>query len=245
MALPQIAGYPNFTGIKDREVVHQLKLIWDQLIALSLGESELSGRIPTLGALPADVTNLEQLQQTLSRTVTSLGSTVSGLTAADIANVPAGDIAATDVQAALDELDSEKMPIDPPGGWLSRAAQSIGNNSLTKITANVANEDNDSICDTVNSKLLCNTPGVYRIWSVVQFAADADGVRYSVVKLNNTSYLDYDLDFYGNSGLSTFTHNVLEYRLAATDYLEIYVYHTAGAALNVTLYQFGMQWVRP
>ena len=32
-------------------------------------------------------------------------------TAADIANVPAGNIAATDVQAALNELDTEKQPI--------------------------------------------------------------------------------------------------------------------------------------
>ena len=33
-------------------------------------------------------------------------------TAADIANVPAGSIAATDVQAALNELDTEKQPLD-------------------------------------------------------------------------------------------------------------------------------------
>jgi hypothetical protein len=32
----------------------------------------------------------------------------TGLTAADIAFVPAGNIAATDVQAALEELDTEK-----------------------------------------------------------------------------------------------------------------------------------------
>ena len=38
-----------------------------------------------------------------------LGSVDSNLTAAEIANVPAGSIAATTVQAAIDELDSEKQ----------------------------------------------------------------------------------------------------------------------------------------
>ena len=35
----------------------------------------------------------------------------ANFTAADIANVPAGAIAATDVQAAIDELDAEKTPL--------------------------------------------------------------------------------------------------------------------------------------
>lgn len=36
----------------------------------------------------------------------------SGFTAGQIANVPAGGIAATDVQTALNELDTEKQPLD-------------------------------------------------------------------------------------------------------------------------------------
>lgn len=43
---------------------------------------------------------------------TQIDAEVGGasLTAADIAFVPAGDIAATNVQAAIEELDTEKEP---------------------------------------------------------------------------------------------------------------------------------------
>ena len=34
-----------------------------------------------------------------------------GLTAANVSNTPAGDIAATDVQAAINELDTEKLGV--------------------------------------------------------------------------------------------------------------------------------------
>lgn len=39
-------------------------------------------------------------------------SAITGVTAANVTNTPAGSIAATDVQAAINELDSEKQPLD-------------------------------------------------------------------------------------------------------------------------------------
>lgn len=49
-----------------------------------------------------------ELAKELAAQIEAVATSVSGLTAADIAVTPAGNIAATDVQAALEELDTEK-----------------------------------------------------------------------------------------------------------------------------------------
>lgn len=61
------------------------------------------------------------------------GIDLSAITAADIANVAAGGIAATDVQAALNELDSEKASAADPtfSGVVSLADGTAGAPSLT------------------------------------------------------------------------------------------------------------------
>jgi hypothetical protein len=59
-------------------------------------------------------TELLKLQRTVDGIDTAVdltNSTVGGLTAANVANVAAGTIAATNVQAALNELDTEKASL--------------------------------------------------------------------------------------------------------------------------------------
>ena len=49
-----------------------------------------------------------ELAKELASQIDAVATSVSSLTAADIAFAPAGNIAATDVQAAIEELDTEK-----------------------------------------------------------------------------------------------------------------------------------------
>lgn len=60
-------------------------------------------RLIELGMVP-------ELAAEVASQITAVATSVTNLTAADIAFVPAGGIAATDVQAAIEELDTEKEP---------------------------------------------------------------------------------------------------------------------------------------
>jgi hypothetical protein len=60
--------------------------------------------------------------------IQNASSLIDGLTAADIANVAAGNIAATDVQAALNELDTEKLALS--GGTMTGALD-MGANQIS------------------------------------------------------------------------------------------------------------------
>jgi hypothetical protein len=61
-------------------------------------------RLIELGMVP-------ELAKEVAAQIQAVASSVSGLTAADVAFVAAGNIAATDVQAALEELDTEKVAV--------------------------------------------------------------------------------------------------------------------------------------
>lgn len=67
------------------------------------------GLIPYQPESLADFISTELLK--LERTVDGINSAVDARTASQIANVAAGTIAATDVQAALNELDTEKAAL--------------------------------------------------------------------------------------------------------------------------------------
>ncbi len=58
------------------------------------------------------------------------------ITASEVANVPAGDISATDVQAAVNELDTEKAPLASPAltGTPTAPTASIGTNTTQLAT---------------------------------------------------------------------------------------------------------------
>lgn len=65
--------------------------------------------------------------------------TPGSTTAADIANVPAGNIVATDVQAALNELDNEKQPLDTDLTAIAAlTTTAYGRSLLTQASASAA-----------------------------------------------------------------------------------------------------------
>jgi hypothetical protein len=241
MSAPKIDGYPDFARLADQEVARQLKLVWDQLQALARGEQELEAKVPDTSSLSKATTTLTQLQQAANRRI-------SGLTAADIAAVATGRLTAANLQLALSQLQS------PPGAWLSRSSDFSHNSSGNWLlfTADTANEDNNSICDTVNSRLVCKTAGLYRVWLTSSWETNATGARFSLVTRNGivgvgTSACQANQQAITDAGAATVYGNSQELRLAVDDYLVLNLKQTSGGTLLATsvLTKFGMRWLSP
>ena len=118
------------------------------------------------------------------------------------------------------------------------AVQSISNNTSTAIAFTAADEwDTDSFHSTTTNNTRVTVPtglgGIYHIISAASFAADDASKRIAVLKLNGTTELLYDSRLAQNGGQCNLFTPLLT-RLAAGDYLEVFVFQLSGAALNVT-----------
>ena len=144
----------------------------------------------------------------LAKISAALGAlTLNGaLTAVQITNVAAGGIAATDVQAALDELDSEKAPKASPaftGTWTAAGRLTISANASSVSPQGdallfVANVDDS------NTRLTLEAYGV----GVPAFSfRRALGSNASKTALNNGSQIGI-FGAAGWDGGSAFTNNV-------------------------------------
>ena len=114
------------------------------------------------------------------------------------------------------------------------AAQSIANNTDTVLAFNQERFDTDTIHDTVtnNSRLTATTAGVYIITCSASWASNATGFRHIIIRLNGATYIGIALwDTSQNDSTRMEVSTV--YKLAATDYVEIMVRQTSGAALNI------------
>lgn len=120
------------------------------------------------------------------------------------------------------------------------AAQSISNDTATDLTADTENVDTDSMHSTASNtaRITIQTAGVYLFLAQVVFAADADGRRALLFRVNNTT--NYDVQAVPSVGAlnSMAISGVRILDLSAGDYVTCRVLHTAGAALNATLSEF-------
>jgi hypothetical protein len=62
-----ITGYPNFSALKDRDLVTQLKLVWDALQGLSNGLAAI--QVPDVTDLTSGLNTLKLLEQQLDRRI--------------------------------------------------------------------------------------------------------------------------------------------------------------------------------
>lgn len=137
--------------------------------------------------------------------------------------------------------DNEEFLIDPPAcSVYNNAAQSVADNTGTDLTANSENFDNNSMHSTSSNtaRITAQTAGRYLVFAQVVFAADADGRRALLFRVNNTT--NYDVQAIPSVGAvnSMAVSGVRALTLAAGDYVTCRVVHTAGAALDVTLSEF-------
>jgi hypothetical protein len=161
---------------------------------------------------------------------------------ADLATVQTTDPGDVLTAAWCDQVrDNEEFLIDPPAcSVFASGAQSVADDTGTDLTANSENFDNDSMHSTSSdtARITIQTPGRYLVFGQVVFAADADGRRALLFRVNNTT--DYNVQAVLSVGAinSMAISGVRALTLAAGDYVTCRVVHTAGGSLNVTLNEF-------
>jgi len=116
--------------------------------------------------------------------------------------------------------------------------QSINNATVTTLTWNTDTYDPVGMHDTgVNTdRLTAPMAGTYRVTALVEFAHDVDGVRHVRITKNGTSPILAQANTMAVTVASELTQVVVskDVALAKDDYVICRVYHTAGAALNVS-----------
>ncbi len=163
--------------------------------------------------------------------VASVADTVSdgGITAAKIAALPKCRV----------YNDSPQSVPSNTGGYPS-------------LAFNNARYDTDNIFSPSNSRLVCNTPGVYRVYANVQIGSSSTGsARDCGIMLNGTQIIVYSRGTpQGGLGIINIS---ADYALKAGDYLQVVMYQDSGTTLTVPgssstgrdqdLCEFGMSYV--
>lgn len=120
-----------------------------------------------------------------------------------------------------------------PAAKVSKAAvQAIPNNTITKCTFDTEAFDTDAIHESVTNptRLTIVTAGVYQIDANMELVANAAGIRFGYLYLNNAIYLQ--LDGLTSGSLPCCIHIPAMIKLAAGDYIEMALYQNTGGNLN-------------
>jgi hypothetical protein len=120
------------------------------------------------------------------------------------------------------------------------ASQTISNATDTVLNFDAEIFDTDGIHSnsTNNSRLTCNTAGLYLIGCSVAFVNNSSGVRALIPRLNGTTVIGYTNAIAVSGNATGMTFSII-YQLAVTDYLELLVQQTSGGNLDV---QQTTQW---
>lgn len=114
--------------------------------------------------------------------------------------------------------------------------QSVNDSTAAPLSLNSEDVDTATMHDLVtnNSRITIATgcDGFYRVTAGTTFAADADGYREIAVRKNGTTLM-VDAFRVPFAVVGTYEQITWSGDLVATDYVELYIVHTAGAALNI------------
>lgn len=116
------------------------------------------------------------------------------------------------------------------------AAQSVPHATSTPLALNSERFDTDTIHDVVtnNTRLTCNTAGVYVITGCAVYLANATGRRMLQIRLNGTTVIA-DIEITAVSGGNNTVLSITSiYSLSLNDYVELVAFQDSGGALNVS-----------
>lgn len=125
-------------------------------------------------------------------------------------------------------------PILPQARVFNDANISVANNTVAALTFNSERYDSGDLHSTsVNTgRLTAPITGLYAVGACVSFASNATGIREVELRVNGTTVIAID-DRPANTGAVTVISIDTQYRLAATDYVEVLAFQNSGGALNV------------
>lgn len=133
---------------------------------------------------------------------------------------------------------------------VTAGAQSIPDNTDTKITTYSASIDTYSLLDAANSRLTIpvSTPSRYYIVTAYgEFALHATASKYRQIQVKkNGSAMASQTTVQESTGLLPMKLCVASFPilLDATDYVEMWCLHQAGTAINISNISFGLFMIR-
>lgn len=150
----------------------------------------------------------------------------------------------SDVSAArmlVIENGIKEVSLAPAARVFHNANQSITNNTWTSLAFNSERYDQaggsaDTQHDTVtnNSRLTCRYAGVYQITGTAAFAANSTGVRYIRIFHQGTTIISpVQINFTPGGADATILNVTTDWLMAVNEYVELQVFQTSGAGLNV------------
>lgn len=151
-----------------------------------------------------------------------------------VANATAGNaILASDFATLFENSNGYRKP--PACAAYHSTTQSIPNATATAVLLNSEYYDTDGMHSTASltSRITIATAGIYQLTANVLFDIGGTGMRdVSFYKNGATTYrgsstLNITASFFTTLNATT------TMSLAASDYIEVYVYHTQGTALNI------------
>lgn len=123
----------------------------------------------------------------------------------------------------------------PKARALKSATTSVPNATYTAVPYETEVADNDGMYDpAAPTRLTARTAGTFRVTATVMFASNATGDRIVTFRVNGA--VDDRFGYQSAkalTGLGTGVTATAELDLAAGDYVEVWVYQTSTAALNV------------
>lgn len=132
------------------------------------------------------------------------------------------------------------------------ANQSVSSGASLILAFNSERFDNATMHDTStnNSRLTAPVAGVYAI-SLALTWENGTGEYQIAIRLNGTTYIAFENEWWPAAATSGPAFAIATaYKLAASDYVEVYAYQATGAARNIQVLgnyspEFAMTWLGP
>lgn len=137
---------------------------------------------------------------------------------------------------ALNDAGVEYMLADARGARAYRStSQSIATATATSVSFSTTRYDQANFWSAGNpTRLTVPETGTYMIFGHVIYDVNSTGYRLTRLRLNGTTYLAGDSKP-AVSGDVTVASVATMYRLTASDYVELVVFHSVGASLNLLI----------
>lgn len=143
--------------------------------------------------------------------------------------------------------DNDEFFIDPPAcSVYHSSSQTLTNNTLTALSANSENFDNDAMHSTVSatSRITAQTAGRYLFIANITFDANATGGRLLDFAVNGATLNGSGMQFQSpGSGAAINLSYARMITLAVGDYVESRARQISGGSLVVTLIEFGATYM--
>jgi len=161
------------------------------------------------------------------------------LAGSNVSNTPAGDIAATTVQAAINELDTEKAPLAAKSCYAYSAVTQTntdGNWAVVALETELWDSSSCHSTDVNNSRVVAPTTGYYLASAGLRWGTSATGYRGIRLEKNSagtaTATNVVIQDNRQNAGASQPTDQSVSVvvSMASADYLELFSAHAVGTS---------------